>query len=774
MWRRRRHQDSQQACNAPTGYIAIQDCPHLVTLHTRPGPTFADPTAGGLPFPQCTQLGSAQIAPPTPQTERCNTDGAIAWQLIAFRARHNLRAGGEETLVQLLTTQIVFLAALVVPWHSTATQCSAAQHMDMHEHMDYTGRRRRGGGYAAAAPAVLHLTGSGGGRWWPVAAAGAFVPGSRRPRRREHLGGADRWMGGWVARCGGGVGNSGISRGASRRANPRLAPRVRPHPPRGRARGGWRMGPEVGPALQRRSRRTLFIKPWRPVGGNGGVRHFEPLLSKLTHIFSAFAPRREPPRARAPGPQMIWMTSGSSLAFQRRYRATFSAGSAFRLAVFRSQLENGTDLVTDSQGVPDDVRCVGRGPAQICCVDMPCLVTHPPCSPLTKSKVCRQTSAAKSEQCTFVAKKERKGHFSIPEKHHLGSSRKCSDLNVTCVNINSAVQPAAGTRPLPRCAAAARRRQTRATTAAAAAAAARAAAPRGSAKEQEPLRRRRGAAPLTQSPGNHLEPGRRRRTPTESPGPRERGFAGAGRNAFWPGNTFQNLGVSTPAAYVLSYYFLAPQGSEGPPPGGHHPFCRLMGFRREAGLGGNRSDAVPPLRANAHMMYEWAIAPTPIGVIRVPGARVRGGLERGTNPGKIPPRPWIPTERSGSPHLASPRTVDLVARTGGMNDAPPPPNKTCCTGSRSFQRHPQQSATPNGHRNVAQSIPWGNRKMARAWRGHGLVWDIRTRELIPKAAGVFLKKVPSSESPSIEIVSWAQGGWAKKTGGGYDPCRANK
>eukprot|EP00661_Eupelagonemidae_sp_cell13_P001084 gene1084-biopygen22742 len=50
------------------------------------------------------------------------------------------------------------------------------------------------------------------------------------------------------------------------------------------------------------------------------------------------------------------MGSGSSPAFQRLSRGTLSPSLSVRLAKFRSQLENGTDLMTDSRGVPDDVR----------------------------------------------------------------------------------------------------------------------------------------------------------------------------------------------------------------------------------------------------------------------------------------------------------------------------------------------------------------------------------------------------------------------------------
>eukprot|EP00661_Eupelagonemidae_sp_cell13_P017933 gene17933-biopygen21904 len=55
------------------------------------------------------------------------------------------------------------------------------------------------------------------------------------------------------------------------------------------------MGPEVGPASQRLSRDTSFFLL--------GVR-----LAETPRL----VPRYGPPRARAPGPQMIWMAPGNS------------------------------------------------------------------------------------------------------------------------------------------------------------------------------------------------------------------------------------------------------------------------------------------------------------------------------------------------------------------------------------------------------------------------------------------------------------------------------
>eukprot|EP00661_Eupelagonemidae_sp_cell13_P018000 gene18000-biopygen8373 len=106
----------------------------------------------------------------------------------------------------------------------------------------------------------------------------------------------DERMGGTVRGGGGGrSGIFGIVRGASRRANPRLAPRVRQ------------------PAA----------RPGRAEGVDGTE------VSQCSHLsrvgardqgIPAFAPRSEPPHARAPGAQMIRMAPGSSLASQRLSR----------------------------------------------------------------------------------------------------------------------------------------------------------------------------------------------------------------------------------------------------------------------------------------------------------------------------------------------------------------------------------------------------------------------------------------------------------------------
>eukprot|EP00661_Eupelagonemidae_sp_cell13_P016534 gene16534-biopygen5273 len=102
------------------------------------------------------------------------------------------------------------------------------------------------------------------------------------------------------------------------------------------------MGPEVGPAFQRRSRATLKFILGARLAETVEVRQYKKRKAYFLAVWSwihiqnprflevfaffaifvttasyserslAFAPRRKPPRARAPGAQMIWMTSGST------------------------------------------------------------------------------------------------------------------------------------------------------------------------------------------------------------------------------------------------------------------------------------------------------------------------------------------------------------------------------------------------------------------------------------------------------------------------------
>eukprot|EP00661_Eupelagonemidae_sp_cell13_P018160 gene18160-biopygen17380 len=89
------------------------------------------------------------------------------------------------------------------------------------------------------------------------------------------------------------------------------------------------MGPEVGPACQRRSRDTVpFFLGVRLA--ETGSRHFRifRILSRVGARYlgiPAFAPRSEPPHARAKWSPMIRMASGSSLASQRWSRAPLSS-----------------------------------------------------------------------------------------------------------------------------------------------------------------------------------------------------------------------------------------------------------------------------------------------------------------------------------------------------------------------------------------------------------------------------------------------------------------
>eukprot|EP00661_Eupelagonemidae_sp_cell13_P025390 gene25390-biopygen13514 len=60
-------------------------------------------------------------------------------------------------------------------------------------------------------------------------------------------------------------------------------------------------------------------------GGGPFFFHFSPRAAQSSTGFSSFAPRCEPPRARAPGAQMIRMGAGSSPALQRLSRPTIYA-----------------------------------------------------------------------------------------------------------------------------------------------------------------------------------------------------------------------------------------------------------------------------------------------------------------------------------------------------------------------------------------------------------------------------------------------------------------
>eukprot|EP00661_Eupelagonemidae_sp_cell13_P009778 gene9778-biopygen3248 len=96
-------------------------------------------------------------------------------------------------------------------------------------------------------------------------------------------------------------------------------------------------GPEFG-ILSVRLAETVDVRQYGK--SKSRIRHFGRgitfrIITRFRTVEQAFrfrAVMRTAARARAPGPQMIWMAPGSSLAFQRLSRATFSAGSSFRLA----------------------------------------------------------------------------------------------------------------------------------------------------------------------------------------------------------------------------------------------------------------------------------------------------------------------------------------------------------------------------------------------------------------------------------------------------------
>eukprot|EP00661_Eupelagonemidae_sp_cell13_P004849 gene4849-biopygen17551 len=125
-------------------------------------------------------------------------------------------------------------------------------------------------------------------------------------------------VGGWAARCRGGVGIFGMSGahpGAQIRASRRASAPTR-RAARARGGGGW-------------DRRLVQLS-----NDCLGAPPFSFLASAGIPLARRDANRRA--RARAPGPQIIWMAPGSSLALQRLPRATLSAGSAFRTAPHHS------------------------------------------------------------------------------------------------------------------------------------------------------------------------------------------------------------------------------------------------------------------------------------------------------------------------------------------------------------------------------------------------------------------------------------------------------
>eukprot|EP00661_Eupelagonemidae_sp_cell13_P009430 gene9430-biopygen19729 len=151
------------------------------------------------------------------------------------------------------------------------------------------------------------------------------------------------------------------------------------------------MAPEVGPAFQRLSREPLTAilsgrlaeTVSRHVGSKEmrALWHFGREITYKIIIFASFAdfifcskqfqvtplpPRLVshygPPRARAPGPQMIWMASGSSLAFHfSQNDFSLTPVLAYRLAGTRFCCRLRESFVTESRSATCDVGGGGAG-----------------------------------------------------------------------------------------------------------------------------------------------------------------------------------------------------------------------------------------------------------------------------------------------------------------------------------------------------------------------------------------------------------------------------
>eukprot|EP00661_Eupelagonemidae_sp_cell13_P012542 gene12542-biopygen18493 len=78
----------------------------------------------------------------------------------------------------------------------------------------------------------------------------------------------------------------------------------------------------VGPSFQRLS--------WPTIYAILSVRLAETRKRCPSELLPGLVPRYGPLRARAPGPQMIWMAPGCSLAFQRPSRDTSFLASGWR------------------------------------------------------------------------------------------------------------------------------------------------------------------------------------------------------------------------------------------------------------------------------------------------------------------------------------------------------------------------------------------------------------------------------------------------------------
>eukprot|EP00661_Eupelagonemidae_sp_cell13_P015844 gene15844-biopygen14288 len=126
-------------------------------------------------------------------------------------------------------------------------------------------------------------------------------------------------------------------------------------PPSSFLASGWR---KRGPGTWIRKKCMLFgilivgsrtKSQNRDVGSFGNFRNLSRVGARDLGI-PAFAPQSEPPRARAPGAQMIRMASGSSLAFQGLSRDTPNCILSVRLAGTRMLNSSSTVSVTEQVG----------------------------------------------------------------------------------------------------------------------------------------------------------------------------------------------------------------------------------------------------------------------------------------------------------------------------------------------------------------------------------------------------------------------------------------
>eukprot|EP00661_Eupelagonemidae_sp_cell13_P007622 gene7622-biopygen13603 len=161
---------------------------------------------------------------------------------------------------------------------------------------------------------------------FPVAGDSLRRAGSHRACRA--LGGAGRWMGGWVARCVGGGGRDFPGCIPARKSAPRATRRAA----RARGGGGWdrRLVQLFNDGLGTPSR-SFLASGWRERNPGTWIQKKRIQFRDFRNLSRVgvrdlenptFTPRSEPPHARAKWSPMIRMVSGSSLAFQRLSRDT--------------------------------------------------------------------------------------------------------------------------------------------------------------------------------------------------------------------------------------------------------------------------------------------------------------------------------------------------------------------------------------------------------------------------------------------------------------------